>query len=300
MPDARTSLGSTTAVNRGPVRSTCRCRLRNYVPRSNELTTVSENRCHRPAVSESRIDAHVKVLDECVVSRAKRYGLDAVVYAPHFVRLPEIRAKARGFSDDDLLVVPGRELFTGSWRNRQHVLAFGLTDPVPDFLTLDATMAELRRQNAAVLIPHPEFLNVGLSEGSIRRHEATIDAVETDNAKFWPHHARRARATASQLGLPEFGSSYAHLHGSVGEVWTAFEKAIETETDLMAAFTEGAPRVARRRHGATHWARRAAEFAHLGYENSWGKFDRLVLPGETPTHPRHALYEGRFDASSVY
>ncbi|PSQ55842.1 metal-dependent phosphoesterase, partial [Halobacteriales archaeon SW_12_67_38] len=80
-------------------------------------------------MSESRIDAHVKVLDERVVSRAKRYGLDAVVYAPHFVRLPEIRAKARAFSDDDLLVVPGRELFTGSWRNRQHVLAFGLTDP---------------------------------------------------------------------------------------------------------------------------------------------------------------------------
>jgi len=251
-------------------------------------------------VSESRIDPHVKVLDQRVVRRAKRYGLDAVVYAPHFTRLPDVRATARAFSDDDLLVVPGRELFTGSWRNRQHVLAFGLTDPIPDFLTLDATMAELRRQNAAVLIPHPEFLNVGLDGAAIRRHGATVDAVETDNAKYWPHHARRARGIASRLGLPAFGSSYAHLPGSVGEVWTAFEASIESEADLIAAFREGAPRVVGRRNGAVHWARRAAEFAHLGYENSWGKFDRLVLPGETATHPRHAPYEGRFDESSVY
>ncbi|WP_049903597.1 PHP-associated domain-containing protein [Halococcus agarilyticus] len=251
-------------------------------------------------MSESRIDAHVKVLDERVVRRAKRYGLDAVVYAPHFTRLPEIRAKARAFSDDDFLVVPGRELFTGSWRNRQHVLAFGLTDPVPDFLALDATMAELDRQAAAVLIPHPEFLNVGLGRAAIRRHEATIDAVETDNAKFWPHHARRARGIATEFDLLGFGSSYAHLPGSVGEVWTAFDAPIETEADLVAAFTEGAPRAVRRRHGALHWTKRGAEFAHLGYENSWGKFDRLVLPGETPTHPGHALYGGRFDESSVY
>ncbi|WP_273836459.1 PHP-associated domain-containing protein [Halococcus sp. PRR34] len=251
-------------------------------------------------MSESRIDVHVKVLDQRVVRRAKRYGLDVVVYAPHFTRLPEIRARARAFSDDDLLVVPGRELFTGSWRDRQHVLAIGLADPVPDFLTLDGTMAELRRQNAAVLVPHPEFLNVGLDAAAIDRHRATIDAVEIDNAKYWPHHARRAREIADRFALPAFGSSYAHRRGTVGEIWTAFDESIETEADLVAAFTEDAPRRVQQRRGAIHCIRRAAEFAHLGYENSWGKFDRLVLPGRTATHPQREHYEGRFDELSVY
>lgn len=251
-------------------------------------------------MSEFRIDTHVKVLDRRVVRRAKRYGLDAVVYAPHFTRLPEIRARARAFTDDDLLVVPGRELFTGSWRDRQHVLAIGLADPVPDFLTLDGTMAELRRQSAAVLVPHPEFLNVGLDAAAIDRHRATIDAVETDNAKYWPHHTRQAREIADRFALPAFGSSYAHRRGTVGEVWTAFDESIETEADLVRALTEGSPRRVQRRHGAIHHVRRAAEFAHLGYENSWGKFDRLVLPGRTATHPHNEHYEGRFDELSVY
>ncbi|HET7324465.1 MAG TPA: PHP domain-containing protein, partial [Halococcus sp.] len=56
----------------------------------------------------SRVDLHIKILDEQVVQRAKRYGLDVLVYAPHFTRLPAIRERARAFSDDDLLVVPAR------------------------------------------------------------------------------------------------------------------------------------------------------------------------------------------------
>ena len=57
-------------------------------------------------MDEFRVDAHTKVLDKSVVERAKRRDLDAVVYAPHFRRLPDIRARAERFSDEELLVVP--------------------------------------------------------------------------------------------------------------------------------------------------------------------------------------------------
>ena len=67
---------------------------------------------------EFRVDPHVKVLDERVVARAKRRDIDALVYAPHVTRRPDLAARARRFSDDELLVVPARELFSGSWRNR--------------------------------------------------------------------------------------------------------------------------------------------------------------------------------------
>ena len=139
------------------------------------------------------VDMHVKVLDERVVQRAKARGLDALVYAPHFTRLPDIRDRAGRFSDDELTVFPARELFANSWQRRRHVLAVGLDEPVPDFLTLDATLAELRRQDAAILIPHPGFLSVSLGGEEIQQYAGTIDAVEVYNPKHLPHHNRRAR-----------------------------------------------------------------------------------------------------------
>jgi predicted metal-dependent phosphoesterase TrpH len=247
-----------------------------------------------------RVDLHVKVLDERVVRRAKRYGLDALVYAPHFTQLADIRTKAREHSDDDLLVVPGRELFTGSWRNRRHVLVLGLDEPIPDFVTLADAMAELRRQNAVVLVPHPTFLNVSLDREAIDRYREIVDAVEIYNPKYWPHHNRRARSIATSLSLPTFGSSYAHRKRTVGEVWTTFDAAIDGVDDLLTALREGTPRRVEHRTGAIHRLRRAAEFAHLGYENSVTKFDRLVLSGTEPTHPAQEYYGDRFDDVRVY
>jgi hypothetical protein len=54
------------------------------------------------------------------------------------------------------------------------------------------------------------------------------------------------------------------------------------------------------RSGIGHRLRGAAEFAHLGYENSWEKLDRLFLSGTEPTHPRNIAYDGRFDGVAVY
>jgi predicted metal-dependent phosphoesterase TrpH len=251
-------------------------------------------------VSEFRVDPHVKVLDERIVARAKRRGLDALVYAPHFTRLPDIESRARRFSDGELLVVPARELFTGSWRNRKHVLAVGLSEPVPDFLSLGATMRELDRQSAAVLAPHPEFATVSLDAADLGRYGGVVDAVEVYNPKHWRRHNDRARDLARETGLPAFGSSYAHLGGSVGEVWTAFEEPLDSATALVEAFREGAARRVFRRRGRSHALRCRAEFAHLAWENTWEKFERVVLRGREPTHPRHPAYGGRFEDDAVY
>ena len=253
-----------------------------------------------PSDGGTHVDPHVKLLNERVVARAKARGLDALVYAPHFTRLPEIRARADRFSDDDLLVVPAREVFTGTWRTRQHVLAVGLSDPVPDFISLSGALAEFDRQNAAVLVPHPGFLNVSLDSAAVARHADAIDAVETHNFKTSPGQNRRARALAAETGVPTFGSSYAHLSGSVGEVWTAFDRALGSESDLVAALRTAAPRRVFRRGGVVHTLRGVAEFAHLGYENSWGKVDRLFLSGTEPTHPGNVAYGGRFEDVREY
>lgn len=249
---------------------------------------------------EFRVDPHVKVLDERVVERAKARGLDALVYAPHFTRLPTIEAVAQHHSDEDLLVVPAREVFTGTWRDRKHVLALGLSEPVPDFCTLEGTMAELRRQDATVLAPHPEFATVSLDASDVRTYDDLVAAVEAYNPKLLPHQNDRARMVARETDKPAFASSYAHLRGTVGEVWTAFEEPFETDEDLIGAFQQGVPRRLYHRDGAGHELRCAAEFAHLCYENTWEKFDRLFLSGTEPTHPDHVAYRGQFDDVAVY
>ena len=251
-------------------------------------------------MTTTRVDLHVKILDEQVARRAKARGIDVLVYAPHFTRLPTIEARARQFTDDDLLVVPAREVFTGDWRDRKHVLGIGLDEPIPDFIALDATMDELDRQDAATLVPHPDFLTVSLADDDLERYGEVIDAVEVYNPKHLPQHNRRAKELADSHGFPAFASSYAHLPGTIGEVWTAFDRPIESADDLVAALEAGADRTVKRRTGPRHQLRCALEFSHLGYENSWSKVDRLLLSGMEPTHPHHVAYDGTFDDVSVY
>ncbi|WP_090382969.1 PHP-associated domain-containing protein [Natronobacterium texcoconense] len=246
------------------------------------------------------VDCHVKVLDDSVVERAKRAGLDAIVYAPHFTRLPEIREQAEAYSSDDLLVVPAREVFTGTWHDRKHVLALGLEEPVPDFIPLEAAMAEFERQDATVLAPHPEFLTVSLTEHDVERYADVIDAVEIFNPKHLPSHNRRAREIADRVELPPFTSSYAHLPRTVGVCHTVFDTDIETEADLLAALEDGVGRRVVYENGFRRWSTTATELAHLVYENTWKKGDRLFLSGIEPTHPRHIAYDGRFDDEAVY
>lgn len=243
----------------------------------------------------TRVDMHVKVLSERVVQRAKSRGIDVLVYAPHFTRLPEARRQAERFSDEELLVVPGRELFTGDWHSRRHLLAVGLSRPIPDFITFEGAMGELARQNAVALVPHPGFATVSLTGPEIHSNLRRLHGIETYNAKLFPHQNDRARTIAAETELPPFGSSYAHLEATVGEAWTQFEREIGSESELVSALRAGAPRRVFRRSGLTHRLRGLVEYTHLFWENSYEKFDRVFLSGTEPTHPTHVAYDDRFE-----
>lgn len=249
---------------------------------------------------EYRVDLHVKVLSDRVVARAKRLGLDALVYAPHFTPLPEIEALAASYSDDELTVVPAREIFTGTWRNRKHVLALGLDDPVPDFITLEGAMEELARQDAVVLAPHPTFATVSLGPRELRRYRDLVDAAEVFNPKHLPAHNRRARTLAAELELPTFTSSYAHLTRSIGLAHTVFDGAIDSGDALLAALEAGETRRIERPVGTRRVIGTAGELLHLGWENTGKKAIRLFGSGIEPTHPDAPLYANRFDSVRAY
>jgi predicted metal-dependent phosphoesterase TrpH len=246
-----------------------------------------------------RVDCHVKVLSDAVVERAKARGIDALVYAPHFTRLRDVEERAERFGDDDLTVIPGRELLTGHWNARRHVLAVGLAEPVPDFITLRGAMEESIRQDATVLVPHPGFLNASLGGAEVGEYADVIDGVEVYNAKFFAHHERRARRIAAENNRPVYGASYAHTARAVGTGWTAFDRSVRSADDLAGALAADVHEVGRS-DGLAHNVHRALEAGHLLWEGTWRKTDRILLQGTEPTHPGHVAYEGRFDDVRVY
>lgn len=255
---------------------------------------------HETEDSETtRVDMHVKVLDESIVDRAKAREIDVLVYAPHFTRLPQIRQTAARFSDEELLVVPAREVFTGDWNARRHLLALGLSEPVPDFITFEGAMQEFDRQDAIVLVPHPAFATVSLTGPEIHSNVHRLHGIETYNAKLFPYQNRRGQRIARETSLAGFGSSYAHLGHSVGEAWTTFDGEIETEADLLTALRESTPRAVYRRGSPMHRVNGVLEYAHLVWENTYEKFDRVFLSGTEPTHPSHLAYDGQFDDVTV-
>lgn len=246
----------------------------------------------------TRVDPHVKILSEAVVSRAKQHGIETLVYAPHFTPLPKIEREAAAYTDDDLTVLPAREIFTGSWKNRRHILAVGLTDPVPDFISLATAMEEVDRQDATVLVPHPSYLTIGLDAAACRRYRRQIDAIEVYNPKHLRRHNDRAQQLAETLAIPGFGSSYAHLSGTVGRVWTELQGPVRTATELASALAAGPIRVARA-SGIGYRSQQALEQLHIGWENTWEKAIRKGTPEPTPTHPEQDLYADRFREGTV-
>jgi len=246
------------------------------------------------AGSQIRVDPHVKLLDAGIKARAKAHGLEAIVYAPHYTPFPEIRSRAQRHSDEELTVIPAREVFAGPWRNRRHILALDLEAPIPDFISLETAFAEFERQEAVVLVPHPAYLTISLDRGAIERYRSAIHGIETYNPKHLPMHNRRARSIARTTGLPSFGSSYAHLPGTVGEVWTVFEDVDPESQAVIEALRSKRPRTVNHQTNSSHQLRRAMEVGHLFYENSIAKFERVVISGLEPTHPDQPRYGDRF------
>lgn len=252
-----------------------------------------------PTRSVTRVDPHVKILDEVVVQRAKEAEVDVLVYAPHFTHLATTRERATRYSDDELLVVPARECFTGRWSNRRHVLAVDPDDPIPDFMTFEATMDELASQDAAVLAPHPGFLSMSLAMEDILAYSQVIDAVEVYCSKNWSFHTRRMESIADQTGLPRYASSYAHLYSTVGDVWVEYETAIETAADLREALGTQ-PTTVHREQSLGHALTSKLEFFDLVRENTIEKFDRVVVEDIEATNPYNPSYDSRFADLSAY
>lgn len=249
----------------------------------------------------TRVDPHIKILSEDVVDRAKDNDIDVLVYAPHFKDLNTIRRECKKFSCDDITIIPGRELFTGHWSNRNHILAIGLSTPIPDFIPLKDAILEIKKQDAALLIPHPEFLTVGLSEENISFYQEHIDCIEVYNPKYWTKHSNISEKISTRKNIKPFCSSYAHIKYTIGESHMKYTSNIHTESDLVEALKNDHDYSLYKKNDMRHKFISKTEFFHnLLYEDTWEKFQRVCLSGIEKTHPKQGYYDSRFNDLCIY
>jgi len=188
-----------------------------------------------------RIDLHLHTVhssDSCIsvdeaIRRCRAARLDGFAVTDHdtLSGIPEA-VERRG----DLVVVPGVEVSA----HGAHILALGVSKPVPPGLPIAETVERIREQGALAIIAHPystfkTWVNRRELEG------AGLDAVEVANSAQFPYGwmLKRNVALAERLGLPQTGGSDAHIPEAVGRAYTVIEADSRDAKGVLHAIRGG-------------------------------------------------------------
>lgn len=129
---------------------------------------------HTHSIGEEVYGARVETLVALHVEAALEVGLDCLAVTDHNDLRPGLMAQAYAARQGyELLVLPGMELTT---EERVHLIAVGLTEPVPAWRPLDETIDRIRRAGGLSVLPHPFFRHL--------RERGDVDAIEQFNARY--------------------------------------------------------------------------------------------------------------------
>jgi predicted metal-dependent phosphoesterase TrpH len=175
-----------------------------------------------------------------VLDRAAAAGLDALAITDHDTMRGVRRAREYAAAHE-VTVVPGVEVSTAAG----HLLALGVEDRPEPGRSLGDTVAAVRDQGGAAVVPHPFQRS---RHGVARSAMVDCDGLEVYNAMAMTGlQNRRARAFATAEDFPMLGGSDAHVADSVGRAFT--EVAVAGETPLTADQVVAAVRAGRTTFG---------------------------------------------------
>ena len=214
------------------------------------VSTVSAGRTPVPGNFVIDLHLHTSPASPCasdsvdaMIEEAQRIGLQGVCLSDHnYVWSADAVQALR--EKHDFLVLRINEIVT----EQGDMLVFGFYEDVQGIIKL----AELKKQVAMVggfiVAAHPfrGFLTFGADDVGLTSEKAMaremfkwVDGVETLNGKVTATENGLALDVANGLGLPATGGSDAHDVSTVGLYATAFESAINSEEELLAALKEG-------------------------------------------------------------
>ena len=197
-----------------------------------------------------------------IVKVAKREGLDGIAITDH--NAVEGARRAKGYARSvGLLVIPATEVST----REGHVLAYGVTEPIPRDQSVSKTVDDILAAGGVPVAAHPYRFWSGLGEA--RTVEATFAAFEVQNARTLRGGNLRARALADRQSVGSTGGSDAHFLGEIGRAVTIVEGA-STEGEVLEALRRGRTRAEGRDRGAAATVRyvtkAVAEWAGRGFK----------------------------------
>jgi predicted metal-dependent phosphoesterase TrpH len=169
---------------------------------------------------------------EEILRRAEAVGLDAVAITDHDTVDGALYALQ---CDTPVTVIPGTEIST----KQGHLLALGVTEPLPAGLDFFETVALARARGALLVLPHPYHR---WRHGVGRRLAAgigAVDAVEVFNSRYITGSAnRKAAVIARKFGKPGVAGSDAHNARYVG-FGVTYVAAEPDLASILAAIREG-------------------------------------------------------------
>jgi predicted metal-dependent phosphoesterase TrpH len=183
------------------------------------------------------LHCHTKASFDClsapkaVVNAAAERGLTHLAITDHD-RI-EGALEARRLAPRGLTVIVGEEVKT---RDGDLICLF-LRRAIPPGLSAEETIAAAREQGGLVGIPHPFDRLRGslLRDARMDSLGASVDWVETHNARLIGRGNERAAAYARELGLPGVAVSDAHSILEIGVAYTALDGDPSTPAGLLAA-----------------------------------------------------------------
>lgn len=154
---------------------------------------------------------------DLLLQQAAAVGLDAIAITDHDTMVGSEEA-VRLAGQFDLTVIPAVEVTCAAG----HVIALGVTEPVPSQLSYGETLDRIRSGGGIAVLPHPfQHSRHGVAPNVTRDDLAAADAIEIYNSRLLTGHAnRKAEAFARSRGMPMTAGSDAHISEMVGQAIT--------------------------------------------------------------------------------
>jgi predicted metal-dependent phosphoesterase TrpH len=165
----------------------------------------------------SRYSPDSRSKPEDIVRRAIELGLGAIAVTDHDSL--KGAAAATELASDSLLVVPGMEIKT----ERGDLLALFVSHEVKS-RTFATAVDEIRSDEGLAIVPHP-----GESPKMTKKDIALADGLEVFNATLSAKDNRRSLEYATELRMPGFACSDAHMVMEIGNGTTKVQDSSTLE-----------------------------------------------------------------------
>jgi predicted metal-dependent phosphoesterase TrpH len=172
-------------------------------------------------------DSRVRPAD--LVHRAQALGLDGIAITDHNSTAGVGSAMEAAKDLTDFVVIPATEVSTVAG----HVLAYGVSNPVPRDLSPAETVERIVAAGGVAVAAHPYRFWSGLGEPATR--SADFAAYEVHNARTLRAGNEKASRLAEEARVGRTGGSDSHFLDELGRGVTVLDRGVSGADDVLQA-----------------------------------------------------------------